>query len=87
MTTRQIDGLKLALAHGDPNDELAAAWLVALDLMAAYANGQEGDVGLPDAQEPVVLLVAGDDDPSAPHPVRPSTAFPTAINPWTVQHR
>jgi transposase len=38
MTSKQIARLTAALAAGDPNDELAAGWLVAQGLMAAYAN-------------------------------------------------
>ena len=38
LTDRQRARLTAALVAGDPNDEVTAAWLVAQQLMAAYAN-------------------------------------------------
>ena len=38
LTTKQRARLLAALLAGDPNDEVTAAWVVALDLLAAYAN-------------------------------------------------
>ncbi len=38
LTTKQRAKLLAALLAGDPNDEVTAAWVVAQDLMAAYAN-------------------------------------------------
>jgi transposase len=38
LTTKQRAKLLAALLAGDPNDEVTAAWIVAQDLMAAYAN-------------------------------------------------
>ena len=38
LTTKQRARLLASLLAGDPNDEVTAAWVVAQDLMAAYAN-------------------------------------------------
>lgn len=38
LTTRQRARITAALDAGDPHDEVTAAWLIAQQLMAAYAN-------------------------------------------------
>jgi len=54
LTDRQLIRLRDALTDGDPNEEIAAAWLVAQRLMQAYAN-PDRSAGKASAQDAITL--------------------------------